>query len=165
LTYYQQMQHPLWQKKRLEVMESAGFECQDCGAQEDQLNVHHPVYKRGAMIWDYEIEELECLCDKCHKSAHDLDERIKKSLSMLTGSDKHRALGYIEALDEFKKLVPDSYEYAQGVSDYIIPQVFFATNNNYLYDQLTHYITDNTGEDIINLITILNDRRSSAEVQ
>jgi len=31
-TYYGLLKHPKWQKKRLEVMENAGFECEDCGS-------------------------------------------------------------------------------------------------------------------------------------
>lgn len=91
------MKHPLWQKKRLEVMELHGFECQNCGAKEDTLNVHHPVYRRGAMIWEYTKEELECLCQTCHKDAHALDEKLKKALAVCT--DKAKALAFILSID------------------------------------------------------------------
>jgi Zn finger protein HypA/HybF involved in hydrogenase expression len=81
MNYHQQMKHPLWQKKRLEVMERSRFECENCGDSEEQLHVHHRYYRRGAMIWDYEEHELQCLCNKCHKDAHALDEQIRAELT------------------------------------------------------------------------------------
>jgi hypothetical protein len=100
MNYYTQMQHPLWQKKRLEVMETHDFKCQTCGSEEDQLNVHHPVYKRGAMIWEYKTHELECLCEKCHKEAHIMDAWIKQELQNAIESHgvcfKSVILGFIQ---------------------------------------------------------------------
>jgi hypothetical protein len=82
MNYAQQIKHPLWQKKRLEVLELHNFQCQTCRAKNEELHVHHPFYKRGAMIWDYEKTELECLCFRCHKEAHLIDEEIKKALAV-----------------------------------------------------------------------------------
>lgn len=82
MKYHEQLKHPLWQKKRLEVMESNKFECENCGSKEEQLNIHHPFYKRGAMIWQYEVVELMCLCHKCHKNEHAKDEEVKKLMAL-----------------------------------------------------------------------------------
>ena len=97
LTYYQQTQHPLWQKKRLEVLKLHNFTCQECESTETTLHVHHPIYKRGAMIWDYDKSELMCLCEICHKESHELDERLKKSLSISSSWAKEMTLGVIDA--------------------------------------------------------------------
>jgi len=97
MKYHEQLKHPLWQRKRLEVMQYHGFVCQECGAKDQELNVHHPFYRRGAMIWDYGFGELQCLCSKCHKYAHTLDEKIKFGLSILSHSDKQTILGLIES--------------------------------------------------------------------
>jgi hypothetical protein len=70
LTYAQQLLHPKWQQLRLRVMDAAGWKCQRCGETEVTLNVHHPEYRRGAMAWEYEPEELQCLCAHCHGDAH-----------------------------------------------------------------------------------------------
>ena len=82
MQYHEQLKHPLWQKKRLEVMEANGFMCEKCESKDEQLNVHHPFYKRGAMIWQYEVEELMCLCCTCHKEEHAKDEQVKKLLAL-----------------------------------------------------------------------------------
>jgi len=97
MKYHEQMKHPLWQKKRLEVMEHHNFKCQECEAEDTTLHVHHPFYKTGAMIWDYSVEELKCLCEVCHKNEHALDEKIKKSLSNLGTHQKQMVLGYIDS--------------------------------------------------------------------
>ena len=65
-----QYKHPLWQKKRLEALDSAGYECENCGCNDKQLNVHHVAYKKNANIWDYNITELSVLCECCHRDAH-----------------------------------------------------------------------------------------------
>lgn len=97
MNYQQQIKHPLWQKKRLEVLEDRGFRCQECGANDEELHVHHPLYKRGAMIWEYTKEELESLCHRCHKNAHELDEKIKKELAVC--KSKRLVLDYIRSLN------------------------------------------------------------------
>jgi hypothetical protein len=97
MNYAQQIKHPLWQKKRLEVLELHNFQCQTCRAKNEELHVHHPYYKRGAMIWDYEKTELECLCFRCHKEAHLIDEEIKKALAVCR--DKRTILAAILKLN------------------------------------------------------------------
>lgn len=97
MNYAQQIKHPLWQKKRLEVLELHSFQCQKCKAKESELHVHHPFYRSGAMIWEYGKEELECLCYKCHKNEHDIDEKIKKALALC--QDKDKALAYLLELN------------------------------------------------------------------
>jgi hypothetical protein len=68
--FYDQYKHPLWQKKRLEVMAAAGFACQCCGEKEAQLHVHHIRYVKGRKVWEYNSSELLCLCDECHEGTH-----------------------------------------------------------------------------------------------
>lgn len=118
MKYHEQIKHPLWQRKRLEVLELNGFKCQDCGAKEEELHVHHPFYKRGAMIWDYETNDLRCLCHKCHKEIHVIDEQIKTRLSDYTYEEKLRVLGYIEGASGFAdKNMVVSEEYCIGLVD------------------------------------------------
>lgn len=99
MQYHEQLKHPLWQKKRLEVMERNGFRCEKCEREDDQLNIHHPFYKRGAMLWQYEPEELMCLCAACHKDEHAKDEEIKRLLAFCTHS-KGNVIGYLKAIND-----------------------------------------------------------------
>lgn len=70
MTFKEQYLHPQWQRKRLEVMSAAGYACENCGETEATLNVHHKRYVKGRMVWDYERDELACLCEPCHKTHH-----------------------------------------------------------------------------------------------
>lgn len=80
-------------------MEYQGFECQQCGTKDDQLNIHHPYYKRGAMIWQYDKYELQCLCNKCHKDAHAKDETIKKLIAD-PNICKDELIGVLKAMND-----------------------------------------------------------------
>ena len=61
-TYAEQLLDPRWQKKRLEVLDYADFACEICGDDESTLHVHHKHYIRGRKVWEYDNEQLVCLC-------------------------------------------------------------------------------------------------------
>ncbi|MGV8823005.1 HNH endonuclease [Methylibium petroleiphilum] len=74
MTYRQQLLDPRWQKKRLERLNDANWECENCGDKTTTLHVHHRQYFKGRMAWEYEGLELAVLCDPCHTAEHsDLD--------------------------------------------------------------------------------------------
>lgn len=62
--------HPLWQKKRLEIMNRDEFACMDCGEQEQTLNVHHAYYIKNREPWQYPSFALKTLCKSCHMATH-----------------------------------------------------------------------------------------------
>jgi len=45
--YWQKLQDPRWQRKRLEILNRAEFCCESCGDTESQLQVHHGYYEKG----------------------------------------------------------------------------------------------------------------------
>jgi len=71
VSYYELLKHPKWQKRRLEVLQEAGFRCEECGAEDATLHVHHAYYEKGLAPWDYLAQSLHCLCENCHKRAQD----------------------------------------------------------------------------------------------
>lgn len=75
-TYFEKLKDPRWQKKRLEMLESAEFKCQSCGDTEDTLNVHHVFYEKDTDPWDYQDKVYMVLCNKCHEKWH----RIKAAM-------------------------------------------------------------------------------------
>lgn len=75
MTYAEKLKDPRWQKKRLGVLERAGWACEFCGDKGTTLNVHHLEYY--ANPWEVEDESLQCLCAPCHELA-------SKSLKALT---------------------------------------------------------------------------------
>ncbi len=62
---------PRWQKRRLERLESAKWECQNCGNAEETLHVHHLRYLAKHKPWEYEDGDLAVLCAPCHASWHE----------------------------------------------------------------------------------------------
>ena len=86
MDFKEQYKHPQWQKKRLEALEDAEFICQRCYSDESQLHVHHKRYVKGRKIWEYDISELEVLCDSCHEMTH-TDKEVLDSLLALIPAD------------------------------------------------------------------------------
>lgn len=86
LPYGEQLKHPNWQRRRLEIMEAASFECENCGDKDTTLNVHHCRYVKGRMAWEYERSELQCLCETCHRTAHESREALD-ALLVHAGAD------------------------------------------------------------------------------
>lgn len=117
MNYAQQIKHPNWQKKRLEVLEAHNFECENCGSKEEELHVHHPFYKRGAMIWQYETDELQSLCHKCHKDVHAKDEEIKQLLAN-RNTYKEEVIGYLKAMSDNPYTQLNSFEEIVGYLNY-----------------------------------------------
>lgn len=80
--YFGLLQRPEWQKKRLERLEIAGWECENCGSKENQLHVHHKQYFKGRKPWEYENDQLEVLCHECHDLNHAAIQSTKEILSL-----------------------------------------------------------------------------------
>jgi len=70
-SYYEKLRHPLWQKKRTQIMQRDNFTCVSCGNQEKTLNVHHKTYRKGADPWDYDDENFITYCEDCHGGVHE----------------------------------------------------------------------------------------------
>jgi hypothetical protein len=64
--YSDKLKDPRWQKVRLKVFERDEWTCQICFGKESQLKVHHKYYIQGKEPWDYSLDALVTLCEKCH---------------------------------------------------------------------------------------------------
>lgn len=71
MTYAEQLRHPSWQRKRLEVLEAADFQCEECNSKDRTLHAHHRFYVKGEKAWEYALEDLQCLCESCHQQHHE----------------------------------------------------------------------------------------------
>lgn len=81
MNYRQKLLDPRWQRKRLEVLQRADFECECCGDNRSTLHVHHRRYIKGRDPWDYESDDLFSLCEACHGDEHDARERLNGVLA------------------------------------------------------------------------------------
>lgn len=101
-TYQEQLEHPQWQRKRLEILSSKGFQCECCRDTEKQLHVHHKRYIKGRDVWDYDNENFLCLCRECHKERHDIEKKIADIAANLSYGWLLRLVGYADALSGSK---------------------------------------------------------------
>ena len=73
-TYKQLLNTPDWRSFSKRVKAFFQNKCQKCGSL-GPLHLHHKVYytKKGRLVrkpWEYEMKDLEVLCEDCHKKAH-----------------------------------------------------------------------------------------------
>lgn len=67
--YCQQLEHPLWLKKRDVILERDHHQCALCGSTTN-LQVHHIRYSQGKKAWEYPNAVLLTLCNECHQKVH-----------------------------------------------------------------------------------------------
>lgn len=73
LTYSEQLRTSAWLRKKYEIMARDNFVCSSCLKDnfESQLEVHHIMYKKNKMAWEYPDYFLVTLCRECHQKEHD----------------------------------------------------------------------------------------------
>jgi hypothetical protein len=93
--YWQKLQDPRWQKKRLEIMERAGFACEACGDKESTLHVHHGYYEKDLEPCDYRDDTLWCLCECCHTFAEEGKRDLHFEIAKIVPKESGRLLHLI----------------------------------------------------------------------
>jgi 5-methylcytosine-specific restriction endonuclease McrA len=78
MKYHEQLKHPKWQRKRLEIMKRDGFKCRVCGSEEEQLQIHHLYYLPKTKPWEYDDEAMVTVCHEHHR-------QLTEDLSKLSG--------------------------------------------------------------------------------
>jgi 5-methylcytosine-specific restriction endonuclease McrA len=119
-SYAELLKDPRWQRRRLEILERGDFSCELCEATDRTLHVHHKLYRKGAMPWEYADHELRALCEDCHSQLHHLRARLDEAIAYVSDCDMEVLLGFAEALAaraECEERIPiRSAEHAMGVS-------------------------------------------------
>lgn len=68
MNYSDFLQTPYWTAISEHIRICAQYKCQECGSKEN-LNIHHKTYENhGDEI--HHLEDLVCLCQKCHEKHH-----------------------------------------------------------------------------------------------
>jgi hypothetical protein len=94
--YAKKLADPRWQRKRLEVMQTANWKCRICGDDKEELNVHHPHYDKGMEPWEYLDQSLQCLCKTCHTISHATKWKFKIHSTRVFEEREKQLLRYIE---------------------------------------------------------------------
>ena len=70
-SYSEKLKSPLWQRRRLEILQRDNFTCVLCGDTETELQINHLKYTGEPH--EAPNEDLETLCKHCHKIKHEFD--------------------------------------------------------------------------------------------
>lgn len=96
MSYLELLKHPLWQRKRLEIMKRDNFTCQKCGDQETMLNVHHKQYSKKCKPWEYSNHLLITVCEDCHLVIEHLKNKVLIDEISIFKSNKIIFVNYCE---------------------------------------------------------------------
>jgi 5-methylcytosine-specific restriction endonuclease McrA len=77
--YSELLKDPRWQVKRIAILKRDNFTCQECGARNTMLHVHHHFYTVDTNPWDYDDCMLITLCEECH-----INEEFLKNFDTLS---------------------------------------------------------------------------------
>ena len=91
MNYSTQLKSPMWQKKRLKIMERDNWKCQKCQSILNTLNVHHIDYLQGFKPYEYPDDMLITLCEECHGEE---TKRPKHETDLLTSLKMNGFLSY-----------------------------------------------------------------------
>ncbi len=110
MTYSEKLKNPLWQRKRLEVLNRDNFTCQICKSTDKNLQVHHRHYLTAREPWDYPNELLVTLCYECHKKEEELELTAKEAINAL------HTWGYFnfQIVKELNKLIESKISVSHG---------------------------------------------------
>jgi 5-methylcytosine-specific restriction endonuclease McrA len=73
IPYEEQLKDKRWEAFRKFIFAVRGKRCEMCG-EKDRLQVHHPKYRKGALAWEYNCNEVQVLCRDCHKAVHGIKD-------------------------------------------------------------------------------------------
>jgi len=75
--YYKHLKDYRWFEFSAKIIEKHGEFCSACDCDSDaNFQVHHLGYKTGHLPWEYEYDEVQVLCDACHRDIHVFADEI-----------------------------------------------------------------------------------------
>lgn len=143
-TYGEKLKNPLWQKKRLKIMERDAFTCQACGCKEITLNIHH--FKYVGNPWDCPDEFLITLCEECHEAISAVNFEIAPEKIFIRKIDRGDHFVFLMitniGVSFFMKWPGQKIIYNSGVTHQILRSAVQDIINYWLQTDRCHYLTD-----------------------
>lgn len=112
-----------WDERRKRVLERDGYECQQCGATDTELQVHHltPISEGGG----HGLSNLETVCQSCHAAEHS----TKVTISVALSNNQRLRMKYrsssgtrVRELDPYGMAIHEGIQYLVG-HDYYSDEV------------------------------------------
>lgn len=105
MEYQELLKTDLWSKRRYEILVRDNQKCTQCSATKGKhtiLQVHHKLYVKTRLPWNYANADLITVCHECHSEIHQnttipfyLDEDAKKLNKPLISCDRCSGQGSI----------------------------------------------------------------------
>lgn len=86
MTYSEKLRHPLWQKKRLQILERDRWTCLTCGATDKPLNVYHLLHIKSNCPWEYSDNHYQTLCEDCRKEREEITDKALNAIRLSLGN-------------------------------------------------------------------------------
>ena len=103
--YAQKLKDPKWQKRRLEMLEIANWQCNVCHDEEEELHIHHIEYFQGRDPWEYSDDQMICLCKTCHTLIHLCENKVKLFSDKFLYKNRNDLASDI-SVEEIKRIKP-----------------------------------------------------------
>lgn len=130
------LRYPLWQKKRLEIMQRDNFTCQHCGSTNKSLQVHHLWYSPLKKPWEYDNSAFITLCEHCHENETECNNSLYSIFSDLKTIFGQHGLSK-QLLDVFLRRIAlfltDEYDSDNALNDSIKKLLYDAACGVQLY--------------------------------
>lgn len=81
LTIDEQFQHPLWQKRCRELMQSREQVCQCCGDADAHLQIFPLNDKPKGCLWEEDEDGLKTVCDSCRELLKDKHAKLARIIA------------------------------------------------------------------------------------
>ena len=99
MSYSEDLKNPQWQRKRLQQLDAAKWECSECGTGKRTLEVHHCWYERDTKPWEYPDECYRVLCSICHDNWHAAKLECDKLFANYSMTQLEQAAGLLVGLN------------------------------------------------------------------
>jgi len=83
--YQSYLKSSAWREKRKNALSKVDYKCEDCGAENIRLEVHHLNYNT---IFNEDLQDLIVLCCDCHKARHNFVSEQRKYRKRKTQENK-----------------------------------------------------------------------------
>lgn len=117
-SYLKKLKDPRWQKRRLEILERDGWQCQSCGDTKNTLHVHHTAYFHNCDPWLYPDILLITLCEECHESEHNKEDGSKYEVYRAITDLKERGWLYSD-IEELLNIFHDDFKTRKDFFNFI----------------------------------------------
>lgn len=91
-TYAKKLRNPLWQKKRLDILNRDEWTCLLCFDKQTELQIHHQEYIKGKEPWEYEDSNFKTYCKHCHCVVEEFKD--KKLTPIITAKQFNKSGNY-----------------------------------------------------------------------